>query len=176
MDDVEAIEELLAKQAITEVLFRYCRGIDRMDRALVLSCWHPDGTADYGDVFTGTCEGFVDWVWPIHRDVFVGHSHQITNVLVELDDAGNRAVSEAYVTVALRAAAVGEDAFDLVGRGRYLDRWSCREGRWAIDHRLHLVDLRGNRPAPVVRGDADAATRSRRGQDDPSYELFGTGR
>ena len=41
-----AVEELLAKQAIREVIYRYCRGLDRMDRALALSCWHPGGTAD----------------------------------------------------------------------------------------------------------------------------------
>src|SRR5438477_89804 len=39
----DELETLAAKQAITEVIYRYCRGLDRMDRALALSVWHPGG-------------------------------------------------------------------------------------------------------------------------------------
>ena len=55
-------------------------------------------------------------------------------MLVDVD--GDRAVSEAYVTVALRTADPSSDSLvDIVSRGRYLDRWSQRHGRWAIDAR-----------------------------------------
>src|ERR1700676_916277 len=53
-----AVDELGAKQAITEVLYRYCRAIDRMDRDLASTIWHPGGSADYGPVFKGTGEAF----------------------------------------------------------------------------------------------------------------------
>src|SRR5947208_14505381 len=113
------LETLAAKQAITEVIYRYCRGLDRMDRALTLSVWHQGGTADYGEeMYVGTGEGFIDWVWKQHA-LFDRHSHQITNILIEVD--GDQAVSESYVTVALRSG--GADAVvDTVSRGRYLDR------------------------------------------------------
>src|SRR5439155_824312 len=132
----DELEKLAAKQAITEVIYRYCRGLDRMDRALTLSVWHPGGTADYGEeMYVGTGEGFVDWVWQQHAH-FDRHSHQITNVLIDVD--GDTAASEAYVTVALRATA--PDAIvDTVSRGRYLDRWSRRDGGGAIDHRRHIA-------------------------------------
>lgn len=162
---MDAIEELLHKQAITEVLYRYCRGIDRMDRDLVISCWHSDGTADYEDIYSGSGEGFVDWVWPVHRDGFVAHSHQITNVLVEVAEDGDHAVSESYVTVALRAAG---DGGVLVGRGRYLDQWSRREGVWAIDHRRHVSDVS---TSATATGGADPVI-DRRTPRDPSYVLF----
>src|SRR5665213_3060327 len=95
----QALRELVAKQAITEAIYRYCRGLDRMDREVALSVWHPAGTADWGETyFQGTGAGFIDWVWEVHAG-FERHSHQITNILIEVN--GDRAVSESYVTVAL---------------------------------------------------------------------------
>ena len=96
-----SVEVLTAKQAITEVLYHYCRGLDRMDRAMALSVWHPDGTADYGEIYQGTGHGFVEWVWHAHA-AMAAHSHQITNVLIDVYPNGDRAVSEAYVTAAVR--------------------------------------------------------------------------
>jgi hypothetical protein len=165
---VDVIEELLAKQAITEVLYRYCRAIDRMDADLARSCWHADGTADYGDLYAGSGAGFVEWVWPVHRDGFVAHSHQMSNLLIEV--RGERAASEGYVTVALRPRPGEGKAVDIVGRGRYLDRWSKREGVWAIDHRRHVVDVRSIAPAGAAT--ELPANHGRRGLDDPSYEVL----
>lgn len=166
------IETVVAKQAIGEVLYRYCRGIDRMDRALVLSCWHPDGTADYGEAYSGSASGFVDWVWPLHREWFVAHSHQVANMLIEVSGDGRTAASEAYVTVAMRVRGSADGPSELVGRGRYLDRWSCRDGQWRIDHRRHVVDLRTVPPAGTASDDAVPNTGSR-GPDDPSYGVLG---
>ena len=95
------IDDLLAKQEITEVIYRYCRGIDRMDAELTLSCWHEGGLAHYGRLFEGTAEGFVEWLWPVHA-AMVGHRHEISNILVDVRD--DRASSEAYVSVTLRVA------------------------------------------------------------------------
>ena len=52
-----------------------------------------------------------------------------------------RAISEAYVTVCLRNEVEPGHVVDIVGRGRYVDRWSRRDGRWAIDHRRYVDDL-----------------------------------
>lgn len=156
-----------ARQAIVEVVYRYCRGVDRMDRDLVLSCWHDGGTADYGEVFQGTAPGFVDWLWPVHES-FRSHSHQIANVLVDVD--GDRAVSESYVTVVLGGGDTPDGLVDVVDRGRYLDRWTRRAGRWAIDHRQHVSDL-SSVYAVVSRGSGVSGT-SRRNTADPSYALF----
>ena len=37
----DQLQELLAKRAITEVITRYARGVDRMDEALLRSVFHP---------------------------------------------------------------------------------------------------------------------------------------
>jgi hypothetical protein len=165
MDD--DIRELLAKQAITEVLYRYCRALDRMDRALASSIWHPGGTADYGDLYEGTGEGFIEWVWGVHAPL-TGHSHQITNRLISV--GGDRAVSEAYVTVALRAVTPEGAVWDSISRGRYLDRLSAVDGRWAIDHRQYVHDVG---PTTVIGTEADRLPSSTtRNLDDPSYAFL----
>ena len=98
------------------------------------------------------------------------HSHQITNVLSEID--GMRATSESYVNVLLWIDGDPEDAqTEIVARGRYLDRWSCREGRWAIDHRCHLVDAQSIRQ--VTRG--EVAPSSARDESDPSFQFISRG-
>ena len=38
------LRELLDKQALTELVVRYARGVDRWDKELVLACFHPDAT------------------------------------------------------------------------------------------------------------------------------------
>ena len=78
------VQALLDKQSIRDVLSRYCRGLDRMDKQMAYAVWHPDGTAFYDGIFEGTGHGFVDWVWQAHA-AMERHSHQITNVLIELD-------------------------------------------------------------------------------------------
>jgi hypothetical protein len=166
------VEELVAKQAITEVIYGYCRGLDRMDRNLALSTWHNDGTADYGPMFNGTGAGFIDWVWKAH-EAFTAHSHQITNVLITVDLAKERAVSESYVTVALRTAPTDGSVIDIVGRGRYVDRWSRRDGRWAIDHRHFLDDFQAVHPMEATGATDRSASTGLRGPDDPSYEVMG---
>ena len=167
----DAIHTMLAKQAITEVIYGYCRALDRMDKEAAYEIWHSDGTADYGEeIYQGTGWGFVDWVWTAHAAMST-HSHQIANVLIQVD--GDRAVSEAYVTVALRTLPFGDQAevADIYTRGRYVDQWSYRDGKWAIDHREYITDH------SVTLPDTDPAPhdpRSIRGPEDPSVVLFGS--
>ena len=160
------LQSLLDRDAIRDVLSRYCRGLDRMDRPLADTVWHPEGTALYEGIFEGTGAGFLDWVWEAHANMD-RHSHQITNVLVELD--GDRATSEAYVTVVLWTRPDADrKQLELVGRGRYLDRWERRAGKWGIVHRLHLLDMSSVFPLEH----ADVSCGSRRDPKDLSYEFF----
>ena len=46
------VEELIARQEITDVLHRYCRAVDRRDPDLLRSVYHPDATDDHG-VYAG---------------------------------------------------------------------------------------------------------------------------
>ena len=161
----DPVKQLLDKQAIIEQIYHYCRGVDRMDLALTRACWHVNGTADYVGMFQGGADALLDWIWTVHAGM-QAHSHQMTNILVELD--GDRAVSETYSTVVLRTR--GDAGQDIFVRGRYLDRWSRRDGGWAIDHRIHMADHTTTLPVPD-RAPAEVA--GARDRSDPSYQLFG---
>ncbi len=127
------LDSWVAKQAITEVLYRYCHAVDRINPKLAAEIWHEDGLAHYDGIFEGTGAGFLDFVFEQHRNCDVT-SHQLTNVLVEVD--GDRATSESYVTACIRASG-----FDVIVRGRYIDTWSCRAGKWRIDERRYANDI-----------------------------------
>jgi hypothetical protein len=163
--------ELLVKQQIRDAHSRYCRAMDRRDEALAASIWHADGTADYGEIFRGTGAGFATWVTETHAN-FDRHSHQITNVLVEVAPSGEEAVSEAYVTVALwtRPDTMGA-VTQVTSRGRYLDYWTRRDGRWGIAERLYVEDFTTGQQLSADEV-YPAGRESRRDRDDPSYALF----
>jgi hypothetical protein len=163
------LQELLDKQAIRDVLSRYCRGLDRMDKEMAYSVWQDGATAFYDGIYEGTGHGFIDWVWEVHAGM-ERHSHQITNVLVELD--GDRATSESYVTVVLWTLPDSKGhQKELVGRGRYLDRWERLEDGWGIRERTHLLDL--SSVFPLDR--ADTSEGFSRDEKDLSYRFLGRG-
>jgi len=138
------LDRAAATVAIQQVLYRYCRSMDRMDADLALSCFEPDAELGYSGLFQGSPAEFVAWLWPIHA-AMVGHSHQVANVLVDFGGDG-AVVSEAYVTVVLRSATPAGDLVDLTGRGRYLDTWRCEDDVWRIAARIS-VDVRRS-PGP----------------------------
>jgi len=79
MSDVQL---LLAEREVKNVVLRYCRGVDRMDLALVRSCYHPDADDHHGD-FAGGVDEALRWVW----DVLATYSstvHLVANMLVEI--------------------------------------------------------------------------------------------
>jgi hypothetical protein len=105
-------------------------------------------------------------VWEAHTGFDI-HSHQITNVLIEVDAHVATAVSESYVTAVLwRNGADDVPAVQIIGRGRYVDRWSCRDDRWAIDHRRYVNDLQTFSTPTGAVGDG------RRDRNDASYDIF----
>jgi hypothetical protein len=175
------LQTLAAKQAITENLHRYCRAMDRMDRTLALSCWHPRGTDEHTPLFSGTGDAFVEWVWAIHEPMLLTR-HMLTNILIEVD--GDEAWSESYWTVQLRIERDG-GIMDLWSGGRYVDHHRAIDGQWAFVHRRSVHDWdrvapldlsMANFPGPplLVPNAPDAplypATRT---AEDPSYRALG---
>ena len=76
------MQALLDKQEIREVVLRYCRGVDRMDRELVRSCYHADATDEHGS-FRGGVEAYLDFAWKL-LPRYDATMHFVGNVLVEL--------------------------------------------------------------------------------------------
>jgi hypothetical protein len=179
----ESTNVLEDKQEIADAIHRYCRSLDRMDRELMASVFHPTGTTSYPK-FEGTWMEFVDWVWEMHS-AFESHSHQITNLTIGVSEDRSFAVSEAYVTATLWSAeddsktAALANAPDGAGGSRpqtagtkvgvwarYLDTWSRLGGRWGIDHRQCVVDIKTESAAIGLVG------AGRRDREDPSYAVL----
>lgn len=166
------VAELVAKQAITEVLHSYCRGLDRMDRGMADRVWHPEGTADYGPGYRGSGAGFLDFVWDYHSR-FECHSHMVSNILITVDLSTATASSETYVAVWLRTAPSDSIVTEQLHRGRYVDRWSCRDDVWAIDHRIYVGDIQHEAQHAAARPAAGRPERwGRRDRTDPSYSAL----
>jgi hypothetical protein len=157
---------LTLKLAIEDMLHRYCRGVDRMDRALALSVFHPESTVEIDAAFAGSGPGFIDWVWERHAGV-ARHLHNITNVCVGGDS--EKAASEAYVMALLRIESQG-GLLVLQSHGRYLDEWVRFEERWVIKRRRYVHEFQEIRR---LESDMTPATRvpSRRDRSDASYSL-----
>lgn len=161
----DLLQQVADRQAITDQIYRYCRAMDRIDHELGYAVWHDDGTADYGaEVYQGTGRGFIDHVCRQHAQLLT-HSHQVTNVVIELD--GDRAGSESCVTATLRMEREGR-LMQMTVLSRYIDRWSRREGRWAIDHRVTVIDMDEIREVTPMKNH----TRGTRDRNDPSYEVL----
>jgi 3-phenylpropionate/cinnamic acid dioxygenase small subunit len=135
--DDERLERLLAKQDIRDVLYRYCRGVDRRDFDLIRSCYHPDATDDHGE-YVGDVDGFIAHVQAnIVR--FERTMHFLGNILIEVD--GPRARSEAYAIAHhhLRAGHQKPERDFLVWL-RYVDDFERREGEWRIACRVCIFE------------------------------------
>jgi ketosteroid isomerase-like protein len=135
MEDLErAVAELRDRQAIAEVLATYSRAVDRLDRALLLSVYHPDAIDDHG-VFIGNPEDFADWVIAMHTASHLSHQHCVLNHTCDLD--GDVAHTEAYyLFIGMNRAGTPV----ALSGGRYLDRMERRDGRWAIAARVCVRD------------------------------------
>lgn len=167
----DAVQELLDKQAVYEVVLRYCRGIDRLDMELVRSCYHPDGV-DHHTGFTGGRDEYVAWVeGALGR--LGGTMHVVANHLVELD--GDTAYSETYGTAHHWGEPTEDPGVNFVSGFRYVDRFERRDGQWRIAERHAVREWTRSIPAAVVRQKEGSGPSPRRDRDDPVYAIRRTG-
>lgn len=162
----ESLRAIADRQQISDLIYRYCRAVDRLDIPLGHSIWHDDGIADYGASFyQGSGRGVIDLICAQHRHALM-HSHQISNVIIELD--GDRAGSESYVTATLRVRRDGQ-LKQMSVWSRYVDQWSRRNDRWGLDKRIAIRDFDEVRDVTVM----DEHDVGRRDRSDPSYTVLG---
>ena len=161
----DALQAVGDRLAITDLIYLYCRSVDRLDIPLGHSIWHDDSYADYGaDVYQGDGRGVIDLICAQHLKT-LAHSHLVTNILIEVD--GDRASSESCHFATLRIAAP-EGFRQISVWGRYLDSWSRRDGRWGIDRRHTVRDFDEIRDVTRLQHH-DVGRRDR---SDPSYAIL----
>jgi len=164
------IQELLDKQAIHEVMVRYCRGLDRMDAALIGSVYHPDAHDDHGGrTFRGSDAGASIIEWLRESRVEMG-SHHITNLTITID--GDTAACESYYSGFMLECHDDGARRTMQMLGRYLDRLERREGEWRISDRRVVTEMYRYLPA-----DGEPAAPhwhlDTREAPDPSYAVLG---
>lgn len=163
------LDTLAAEREIRQQLARYSRGLDRYEVDLWKAAWHSDATLEYrGDKLMGNAHELA-YIMTLGHDAWEATSHQMTSTNVTV--RGERAVTETINTAVLFNEILDSGAMvDFHARSRYLDRWSRRNGRWAIDHRhLPAADLMWKQ----LRVAGRLGSRCRRGRNDPSYDVFG---
>lgn len=143
-DDAEyarlALEELIDRERIKDVLARYAHGIDRLDRGLVETAFWPEAT-DHHAMFTGTSKEFLDFAIPNIRASVDTQQHRLSPPLIRI--TGNEAAVETYFTCPQfmygpNAEDTGRAYID-VG-GRYVDRMVKRGREWRILERTVVLD------------------------------------
>ena len=130
------LRQLLDKQAIHEVVLRYCRGIDRCDRELVRDCYWPDATDEHGS-FVGSRDEYVAWVFDRMLPRYAMTMHFIGNVLIDLD--GDRAKCEAY-GMAMHRTGSDKPEHNLRTGFRYVDDFARRDDQWRIARRVCALE------------------------------------
>jgi hypothetical protein len=139
MPDNDQIQDMLDREAIRTVLGRYCRGIDRMDNALLESLYHPDAVEQHGG-FDGPAKDWREMAvaavlgpnGPLERQ-----QHLLGSINVDLD--GDVALTEAYFSTGCVEMKDGQRMLRTMN-GRYLDRFERRNGEWRIARRTVVKD------------------------------------
>lgn len=163
--------DLLAQSAIMRLIHTYPRGLDRLDKELLLTIGAEEATVDFPGMFSGSWAGFVDWLMAAHTDMLYNR-HTIGNVLIEA--RGDEAVSETTATAHLVVSRPDGDIEERETHSRYLDSWRKTDGAWRLASRRTLRDYRSVR---ILTPEEFASTTTYVhaadvGRDDPSYAHF----
>lgn len=145
-EQTDRLKEIEAKDAIHDVIMRYCRGVDRLDLELLKTCYHPDSHDDHGH-FKGNGHDFAEFIVASLPTRTHHTTHSVGNVLIELDpNDSNSARAESYSLAYLRRTDdSGAEWLDFFS-GRYVDRFECRAGEWRIAKRVVVHDWSASAP------------------------------
>ncbi|MDR2880740.1 MAG: nuclear transport factor 2 family protein [Azoarcus sp.] len=166
--DAEATEflrDMKDRQEIYDCLMRYSRGIERLDREMLLSAYHEDAVDDYGDTYVGDVQGFVEAVFALNSKYQEFTQHHITNHRCEID--GDVAHCESYFL--FRCINKVPPWYNLAS-GRYIDRFEKRNGRWAIAERICVVEARDEISGANGNDNETTYVSATRDCCDPSYQ------
>jgi hypothetical protein len=172
MNDIaDAVARLLAEAEIGKLIHTYPRGLDRLDREILLSIGRKTATVEFTGMFNGTWPEFVDWLMKAHTTMLYNR-HTIGNVLIEV--RGDAAVSETTATANLIVSRSDGNVEERITHSRYLDNWSLEGGRWWLTRRHTLRD---RRTVKIITPEEFVATTeyvhaADIGRSDPSYAHF----
>jgi hypothetical protein len=163
----DRLEHLLDRQDVLDCLTRFSRGMDRFDRELFLSAFHPDATIAAGP-FVGGPDKLYEWASVMHEQGQLATHHNLTNHTCDL--RGDVAHAETYYLFVGR----NRDDSNWIAGGRYIDRLERRNGAWRIALRTNAIEWSGLVPSlPIPFADVpgiDINGVPSRSKLDPSYQ------
>ncbi|MCW1428579.1 nuclear transport factor 2 family protein [Novosphingobium sp. JCM 18896] len=132
----QILNELADREAIKECLYRYSRGVDRLDADMLRSAYWPDCVDEHMG-FEGNAEEFIAWAFPVMGSMDQAQ-HFISNVLMAIN--GDKADVESYFYGFHRINTPDGQKNDVIGAGRYVDNFEKRGDEWRIMRRLVVTD------------------------------------
>lgn len=161
------LDDLLDRQDILDCLVRFSRGMDRFDRELFLSAFHPDAVIAAG-AFVGGPTALYDWASKLHEQGQSSTHHNLSNHSCEIE--GNLAHTETYYLFVGR----NRDESNWLAGGRYIDRMERRDRGWKIALRTTVIEWSGmvpTLPLPFAEvSDLHLNGAPSRSRLDPSYQ------
>jgi SnoaL-like domain len=143
------------KEQIAEVLIRYATGIDSKDWPLLRSCWTDEIDVDYQQLgrFT-SADALTDVMRQLHENMGATY-HRMSNFVIAVDEAGDRATVRSYVQAVLMLQP--NDSTNWVDAlGHYDDVFVRTPDGWRISERVSRT------ARTLIGGDiAAAATKGR---------------
>ena len=160
------LAQLLDRQDILDCLIRFSRGMDRFDRDIFLSAFHPDAIIAAGE-FVGGPVALYDWARRLHDRGQSATHHNLLNHSCDID--GDAAHTETYYLFVGR----NRDDSNWIAGGRYIDRLERRDGSWKIALRTNAIEWSGLVPTlPIPFADVPDINlngAAARGKEDLSY-------
>ncbi len=162
--DEKALQQVIDKDAIRELVLLYSRAIDRKDVDLLRTLYTEDATDTHGDDFDGNAEAFCEFI--AQGLPYMTYSgHHACNHLISVD--GDEANGEVYA-LALHVLPdpnnPGQQVEDF-RTVRYIDNYRrCADGKWRFSRRFVTYDM-------VIERPFTGSGLMGLGEKDPSYEV-----
>ena len=139
------LAELIERERIRDVIFRYCEAIDASDWNVVMACFTDDATITHGN-YNGSAATFLGFIQGVltkmNKTVHVIGS---TRISIDGDHAQMSAVYSSFHSIAGKHEKAGPVKTggvdtDWLVAGRYVDDLVKIDGDWKIKNRAATTD------------------------------------
>lgn len=154
------------RREICELIYRYCRAVDRLDLEGVRATYAADGV-DHHTGFSGAADEYVTWLGGLLPH-FDGTMHIVGNQLVDLH--GGEAVAETYGQAVHWGTPSDDPALNFTSGFRYVDHLVRRNGAWRIRERWAVREWTRSEAGRLLPPGAPGP-RPARDETDPLFAL-----
>jgi hypothetical protein len=182
LSSTERPARLEDRAAIEEIVFRFCRAVDRSDLEAIPALFHPDAHDNHG-LYEGDVPGLVAWLRERHKNI-VFANHTVSNILIEFSGS-DQALVESRLITCIRYTPQGSALFansagitlpagksvDSLTFARYIDVFERRENVWKISRRIAVPDQHMVFEAPDTEPHSPVMVKPRRDKSDILFQL-----